>query len=122
MAGANLAAGRIESHAVVDDLDGQTVGSPSQAKYHVFRAGVPQSVLERLVGDAQNRQIPIAAQTGIVLVNLEVDRYVMDAREHRDLFAQRALEPVTLELGRPKPEYQSTQLFECLPCELAQPF
>ena len=45
----------------------------------------------------------------------------MHAGEHLDLLAQRALEPVALELGRPQPEDQRAQLVERLARELAQP-
>ena len=102
-----------------------TSGRWERRTVNVIGAGVAHGVVQRLVGDSQDRELalPVAVRTrgwGGSL-DLEVDLDPVDAGEHLELLAQGAREAVALELGRAEAEDQRAQLVERLAGQLACP-
>ena len=106
-------------------LDGHPSGRCDQPNGDVLGAGVLHGVVERLVGDPQDREVALAASPLAACAAARRPRARSPTpwmrREHLELLAQRALEAVALELGRAQTEDQRAQLVERLARERAQP-
>src|SRR5205085_1093000 len=84
---------------VVLDLQQQlAAGGGAEAHADPARRGMAERIRERLLGDAQHLGIPRRVARDLV-VDVELDRLLLDAGEHLDVLAQRAAETVAFEIA-----------------------
>src|SRR4051794_10468231 len=113
---AQLGVARVEAGAVVGDLEDEATVARAEPHRDACRGGVPQRVVQRLLGDAQDLRVALD-----VLVDGELDVDPVQAAHHLDVLAQHAGEAVALEVGRAQLEHEGAQLVERLARELLQP-
>ena len=78
------------------------------------RLRVAERVLQRLLRDAQHLAVARRRRAGSSSSSVELDLALLEPPQHLDVLAQRAAEPVALEVGRAQLEDQRAQLLERL--------
>jgi hypothetical protein len=118
---AQLGIGRLEAGAVVDDLEHQATVGHGQPHLDAVGGGVPEGILERLLGDPKHLASAIGVlRRGHLILDLELDIHVVEATEDVDVLSERTAEAVAIEVGRAQLEDQRAQLVERLAGELLE--
>src|SRR3954471_12733653 len=116
---AQLGVRRIEADAVVADLELKLALRRPEPHAHLLCLRVPHGVLQRLLRDAEHLVVAPARRRGVV--DLQLDGHAVELGQHLRLLAQRAAQPVAVEVRRAQLVDQRAQLVERLARQLLEP-